>query len=188
MTLIGLILYYWKSTNWFFLFRWGIKSLGLALIYFSTYYLFLGFTIVGIIIINDFRNSRFNTKITKASNNPKKLLNKNGVSSNLLNPSSSGIKLLSESEYRESARVETNRALEELRKFCLSPGSQRHLDKIKSPGRFKDFLCGSDHVSMDEVIEYGHSASFNESDLIEDDESISDDEEVINGDLILNGY
>jgi len=77
------------------------------------------------------------------------------------------IRLLSEAEYMDQSRVETAKALDELRDFCLnSPNANawKHITSLKSPTRFAEFVQGDSHVTQAEVIEYSGVSDF-EQDL-----------------------
>ncbi len=54
------------------------------------------------------------------------------------------IRLLTESEYMEQSRLETERQLEELRQFCSSPkcDAWRVASRLSSPTRFAEFVQG----------------------------------------------
>ncbi|XP_017561598.1 nuclear envelope integral membrane protein 1 [Pygocentrus nattereri] len=89
--------------------------------------------------------------------------------------------LLTEEEYQKQAEVETQKALEELRKYCSSPdfNTWKTVSRLQSPKRFADFVEGSPHLMSNEVSvhaqEYGLGGSFFEDDLFATDEE--DEEE-----------
>ncbi|XP_022081667.1 nuclear envelope integral membrane protein 1-like [Acanthaster planci] len=67
------------------------------------------------------------------------------------------IRLLTEDEYYEQGRVETRKALDELREFCRSPecNQWQMIAKLESPKRFAQFVLGDeDHVSRAESSAY----------------------------------
>uniref|UniRef100_A0A914V1A3 Nuclear envelope integral membrane protein 1 n=1 Tax=Plectus sambesii TaxID=2011161 RepID=A0A914V1A3_9BILA len=65
-------------------------------------------------------------------------------------------RMLTEEEYEEEGRVETKRALNELRKFCRSPDANawRITSRLRSPQRFAEFIEGAEHVDDEETEEY----------------------------------
>ncbi|XP_023321070.1 nuclear envelope integral membrane protein 1 [Eurytemora carolleeae] len=68
------------------------------------------------------------------------------------------VKLLTEEEYISQRNAETKRALEELRNYCRSPESKpwQTVTKLRTPGRFAEFIEGSPHITEEEVMEYSH--------------------------------
>lgn len=81
-------------------------------------------------------------------------------------------RLLTLEEYQEQGRVETEKALAELRKFCTSPNCSpwKTAAALRSPKEFSSFVEGiNDHVSDETRLLYD-----NESDDYYDD----DDEET----------
>ena len=55
------------------------------------------------------------------------------------------VKLLSEAEYLDQSRVETARALQNLRDYCQSPkcNAWRTVSSLTSPSRFAEFIEGN---------------------------------------------
>merc|ERR1719167_1127247 len=88
------------------------------------------------------------------------------------------IKLLSEEEYNTQAHIETRRALEQLKSFCRSPESKpwQTVTRLRSPGRFAEFIEGSPHVTEAEVMEYSHW-DYNTDDEDDREDMFTDDEE-----------
>uniref|UniRef100_A0A4W4EEV3 Nuclear envelope integral membrane protein 1 n=1 Tax=Electrophorus electricus TaxID=8005 RepID=A0A4W4EEV3_ELEEL len=96
--------------------------------------------------------------------------------------------LLTEEEYQKQAEVETQKALDELRRLCSSPdfSTWKTVSRLQSPKRFADFVEGSPHLMSNEVSvhaqEYGLGGSFFEDELFatdeEDDEGWETDEDV----------
>ena len=76
------------------------------------------------------------------------------------------IKLLSEEEYLDQSRIETEKALASLREFCQSPkcNSWKITSRLESPTRFAEFVQGSSHLTQHEVMEYSQ-VEFNDDDL-----------------------
>ncbi|KAL3271626.1 hypothetical protein HHI36_022100 [Cryptolaemus montrouzieri] len=81
------------------------------------------------------------------------------------------IKLLTNDEYYEQGVRETNKNLEELRQYCLSPKCNQWKTalKLKDVKRFASFIEGNSHLSDDEILEY--ETSFHQTDLTDDEES-----------------
>ncbi|XP_064813384.1 nuclear envelope integral membrane protein 1-like isoform X1 [Oncorhynchus masou masou] len=92
-------------------------------------------------------------------------------------------RLLTEEEFQKQGEVETQHALEELRKYCSSPdfSKWKTVSRLASPKRFADFVEGSPHLISNEVSvhaqEYG---SFFEDDFFDTDEEDDDDENMMN--------
>lgn len=92
-------------------------------------------------------------------------------------------RLLTEEEFQKQGEEETQRALEELRKYCSSPdfSTWKTVSRLQSPKRFADFVEGSPHLISNEVSvhaqEYG---SFFEDDFFDTDED-NDEENMVNG-------
>ncbi|XP_034028948.1 nuclear envelope integral membrane protein 1 [Thalassophryne amazonica] len=89
-------------------------------------------------------------------------------------------RLLTEEEYQIQGEVETQRALEELRKFCNSPefSPWKAVSRLQSPKRFADFVEGSPHLLPNEVSdhaqEYGIGGSFFEDELFDTEDEDGD--------------
>ncbi|KAG2467677.1 NMP1A protein, partial [Polypterus senegalus] len=96
--------------------------------------------------------------------------------------------LLTEEEYQKQGEVETQHALEELRKYCCSPdfSAWKAVSRLQSPKRFADFVEGSSHLTPNEVSmheqDYGLGGSFLQDELFEsdDDSSMNGEETVAN--------
>ncbi|KTG37189.1 hypothetical protein cypCar_00009062 [Cyprinus carpio] len=92
-------------------------------------------------------------------------------------------RLLTEEEYQRQSEVETQNALEELRKYCSSPelNTWKTVSRLQSPKRFADFIEGSPHLLSNEVSvhtqEYGLGGSFFEDELFSTDEENQEEEE-----------
>jgi len=65
-------------------------------------------------------------------------------------------RLLTEEEFINQGAVETEKALEELRSFCNSPGSKpwKIVSRLKDPRRFSGFVEGDSHLDDDEILTY----------------------------------
>ncbi|NWR39496.1 NEMP1 protein, partial [Tachuris rubrigastra] len=92
-------------------------------------------------------------------------------------------RLLTEEEYQLQGKVETHRALEELRSFCQSPSfsAWNTVSRIQSPKRFAEFVGGASHVTPNEVSvherEFGLESIFINEQLFEEDEEEEEEEE-----------
>ncbi|XP_038078390.1 nuclear envelope integral membrane protein 1-like [Patiria miniata] len=67
------------------------------------------------------------------------------------------IRLLTEDEYYEQGRVETRKALDQLREYCRSPDCNqwKMIANLESPKRFAQFIMGDeDHVTGNELSAY----------------------------------
>jgi hypothetical protein len=66
------------------------------------------------------------------------------------------ISLLSEAEYMDQSRIETEKALADLRNFCQSPKCNvwKLTSKLTTPSRFAEFVEGSSHLTQQEVMNY----------------------------------
>nr|XP_055043993.1 nuclear envelope integral membrane protein 1 [Misgurnus anguillicaudatus] len=92
-------------------------------------------------------------------------------------------RLLTEEEYQRQGEAETQKALDELRKYCSSPefNTWKTVSRLQSPKRFADFIEGSPHLLSNEVSvhtqEYRPNGSFLEDDLFSTDEENLEEEE-----------
>ncbi|XP_075301952.1 nuclear envelope integral membrane protein 1 [Opisthocomus hoazin] len=92
-------------------------------------------------------------------------------------------RLLTEEEYRLQGKVETCKALEELRNYCRSPdfSAWTVVSRIQSPKRFADFVGGACHVTPSEVSvherEYGVDGIFLDDQLFEEEEEEEHEDE-----------
>lgn len=90
-------------------------------------------------------------------------------------------RLLTEEEYRIQGEVETQKALEELRKYCNSPdcSAWKTVSRIQSPKRFADFVEGSFHLTPNEVSvheqEYGLGSIIAQDEIYEETSSEEED-------------
>ena len=113
------------------LIQWSLQFAGLALIYLSSYHqtasLSLALGILGWAVIPDSLKTRVQVQYRRRFFKPK-------------------IKLLSEAEYLDQSRVETEKALSELRSFCKSPkcDAWRLTTRLQSPTRFAEFVEGKE--------------------------------------------
>ncbi|XP_030214778.1 nuclear envelope integral membrane protein 1 [Gadus morhua] len=89
-------------------------------------------------------------------------------------------RLLTEEQYQRQGEEETQKALEELRRYCASPecSTWKAVSRIQSPKRFADFVEGLSHLRPNEVAvhaqEYGFGGSFLEDELFDSDEEEED--------------
>ncbi|CAL8109548.1 unnamed protein product [Orchesella dallaii] len=90
-------------------------------------------------------------------------------------------KFLTEEEYITQGAEETQKCLEDLRKFCNSPdcNAWKVVTRLKDPKRFSSFIEGTSHLSDDEVMAYDSETEALEeaaaADLLTDDENGSND-------------
>lgn len=86
--------------------------------------------------------------------------------------------LLSEEEYQEQGRIETEKALKELREYVSSPKCKQWkvVSQLRQPSRFASFVEGDSHITMDETIYYENSMQTSEISDEESDSSLVLDE------------
>lgn len=122
------------------LIRWTLQSFALVTIYFSSEY---QEAVMGQIVI-----------LLLVYNMPKRVINiPRSYWKKRFPPK---VDLLSNDEYYRQGVEETNKALQELREFCSSPGCNqwKMALKLKDVKRFASFIEGNSHLSDDEVLEY----------------------------------
>lgn len=104
-------------------------------------------------------------------------------------PTSKKKRFISVAEFEQQGRIETEKALEELKRFCGSPecNQWRTITRLKHPGRFASFIEGDSHLMDSEIIDY-ETTEFNldsedEEDSVDNGQSFSDrdDSEGRNG-------
>ena len=133
------------------LIQWTMQLFALVVIYLSSYHQVASLTIaLGILLwssIPDSLKTKAQVQYRKRFFKPK-------------------IKLLSEEEYLDQSRIETEKALASLREFCQSPkcNSWKITSRLESPTRFAEFVQGSSHLTQHEVMEYSQ-VEFNDGDL-----------------------
>merc|ERR1711909_159767 len=91
------------------------------------------------------------------------------------------VKLLSEDEYNTQAHDETRKALQQLKEYCRSPDSNpwETVSRLRSPGRFAEFIEGSPHLTEAEVMEYSHwDYNTDDDDDTDGDDILTNDEEA----------
>eukprot|EP00095_Tigriopus_kingsejongensis_P000371 maker-scaffold319_size207808-snap-gene-0.27 protein:Tk00371 transcript:maker-scaffold319_size207808-snap-gene-0.27-mRNA-1 annotation:"hypothetical protein DAPPUDRAFT_308237" len=126
------------------LIQWSLQGFALILIYLSSYYqpasLSLALVFLTWASIPDVVKAKSQTWYRKKFFPPR-------------------VRLLKESEYMDQSRIETKKALEELRSFCRSPecNTWKLTRNLKSPTRFADFVEGSPHLTEEEVMDYSHA-------------------------------
>ena len=134
------------------LIQWTMQLVALVLIYSSSYHqvasLSLALGILGWSLVPDALKTQVQVQYHKKFVKPK-------------------IRLLSEAEYLDQSRIETEKALKDLRSFCQSPkcDAWKHISTLKSPTRFAQFVQGNSHLTQEEVMDYSQ-ADFDD-DLIE---------------------
>ena len=73
-------------------------------------------------------------------------------------------KPLSEKEYLDQSRVETENALKKLRDHCQSPDDlSKVASKLESPDKFESFVRGASHVNQNEIVEHTNNTTINQS-------------------------
>lgn len=89
-------------------------------------------------------------------------------------------KLLSSEEFDEQGRIETEKALKELREFVKSPKCKEQWKlvlNLSQPTRFASFVEGDSHLTLDETRVYDESLQ--KMELSEDEETSDEMEESI---------
>jgi len=158
------------------LIQWTLQFFALLMIYLSSYHQVASLTIaLGILLwssIPDSLKTKAQVQYHKRFFKPK-------------------IRLLSEDEYLDQSRVETEKALRNLRDYCQSPKCSpwRLTSRLDSPTRFAEFVQGSSHITQDEIMAYSQ-ADFEDDDVILDenhsnhpeltDDDSSDDTDIFN--------
>jgi hypothetical protein len=92
-------------------------------------------------------------------------------------------RLLSKEEFEEQGRIETDKALKELREFVKSPKCKEQwklVMNLSQPTRFASFVEGDEHVTLDETTYHE-----NETMALSSDEDDSDDD-VIEESIVLD--
>lgn len=98
--------------------------------------------------------------------------------------------LLSEEEYNEQGRIETEKALKELREYVSSPKCKqwRVVSQLREPSRFASFVEGDSHITQDETIYYENSMqTLDISDEESDSSFVLDDDSHILTKSQVNG-
>ena len=87
--------------------------------------------------------------------------------------------LLSEEEYQEQGRIETEKALKELRDYVSSPKCKQWkvVSQLRQPSRFASFVGGDSHITQDETTYYENSIQTLEISEEESDSSLVLDED-----------
>lgn len=153
------------------LIKWGLQLLGLLAIYFSSE---LREATIGIIIVSMVLYyfpsgiSNWVLRMWRKRFPPKR-------------------KLLSKEEFEEQGRVETDKALKELREYVKSPKCKEQWKlvlNLSQPTRFAEFVEGDEHVTSDETINYDRTLHTMELSSDEDtseeiEESLAFDENFV---------
>jgi len=145
------------------LIQWSMQFVALVMVVMSSYYqaasLLLSLALITWSSIPASFKSGVNTQIRKKLWKPQ-------------------VKLLSEEEYNTQAHEETRKALQQLKDYCRSPDSNpwQTVTKLRSPGRFAEFIEGSPHLTEAEVMEYSHWDYNTDDDS--GDNILTDDEEA----------
>lgn len=150
------------------LIQWTLQTFALVLVFLSSYYqtasLSLALAILSWASIPDKLKTRIQVQYHKRFVRPK-------------------IKLLTETEYLDQSRIETEKALNELRSYCKSPrcDAWKVTSRLQSPTRFAEFVEGGSHITQDEVVNYSQideddMNSLGAGDLHLTDDNSSDEE------------
>lgn len=85
-------------------------------------------------------------------------------------PTSKKRHFISAAEFEEQGRIETEKALEELKRFCGSPecNQWKTITRLKHPSRFASFIEGDSHLMDSEIIDY-ETTEFNQYSEDEED-------------------
>lgn len=152
------------------LIKWGLQTFALLSIFFSSEFSEATAGIISVaIILYYFPTSIFNgfRRFWQKKFPPKR-------------------KLLSKDEFDEQGRVETEKALKELRDYVKSPKCKEQWKlvlNLSKPTRFASFVEGDQHLTLDETIEYDrslHTMEFSDDDTSDEvEESIAVDENLI---------
>lgn len=104
-------------------------------------------------------------------------------------------KLISKEEFEEQGRLETEKALKELRDYVKSPKCSNQwklVINLSQPTRFASFVEGDEHLTMDETLEYENTLHTMElsddddsSDAIEESVVVDEDLRIINKSKLL---
>jgi len=161
------------------LIQWTIQSFALGLIYISSYLRIASSVLAGMIMIWSIIPSKVKSKIIEL------VFSLSFPTMNRTIHAERKIHLLSEEEYLNQSRIETRKALENLRDFCQSPkcDSWKITSRLESPSRFAQFVKGSDHITDKEVFEYS-KVDFSEDDFLsisrnDNNHSDTDEEETV---------
>lgn len=105
-------------------------------------------------------------------------------------------KLISKEEFEEQGRIETEKALKELREYVKSPKCKdqwKLVMNLSQPTRFASFVEGDQHLTMDETMEYDNTqmelsedSSDETSDEIEESLAVDEDLVPINKSKLVN--
>ncbi|KAK3763405.1 hypothetical protein RRG08_050107 [Elysia crispata] len=85
-------------------------------------------------------------------------------------------RLLTEEEYYREGRIETEKALQELKEFCRSPecDTWKTVSRLNNSSRFGRFMGGEDHVTDVESFNHDSTCEINPLDLDDSDSSQSE--------------
>ncbi|XP_058121363.1 nuclear envelope integral membrane protein [Anopheles ziemanni] len=145
--------------------QWGLQLVALTLIFFCSYQRTLSTALVLLVIIGHYISVPLSALRWLRNRFRKRFPARR--------------RLLTVEEFEEQGRVETDRALKDLREYCRSPECKQWstMMKLHEPRRFASFVEGSPHVLEEECFEYDNhysSQSLHDSDELVD---FSEDEE-----------
>lgn len=145
-----------RSTN---LIKWGLQLIGLLMIFFSS----------------DLREATIGIAIASIFFYYSPLNFLGGVRRWWRRKFPPKRKLLTQEEFEEQGRIETEKELAKLREYLKSPKCKepwKIAKNLTNPGRFASFVEGDEHVTLDETVNYENALQASES----SDEETSDDQ------------
>lgn len=152
------------------LIKWGLQAAALLSIFFSSEFREATAAIIGIsIVLFYFPTGVFNIfhRFWQKKFPPKR-------------------RLLSKEEFEEQGRIETEKALKELREYVKSPKCKEQwklVISLSKPTRFASFVEGDEHLTLDETMEYDntlHTMELSDDDTSDEvDESLAVDENFV---------
>ena len=150
------------------LIKWGLQLLGLLAIFFSSEFIEATIGVIAACIVLYYFPSLFPSSIInwffrmwRKKFPPKR-------------------QLLSKEEFDEQGRIETEKALNDLREYVKSPKCKEQWKLVKNlsqPTRFAAFVEGDEHLTRDETFNYDQTLQ--DIELSSDDDSSVDMEESI---------
>ena len=104
------------------LIQWSMQLVALVLVYMSSYHQVASLSLAIAVLVWAFVPDKWKTQVQVQYHRK------------FVKPK---LKLLSEQEYLDQSRVETEKALKELRDYCQSPkcDAWKHITSLRSPGR-----------------------------------------------------
>ena len=120
------------------LIQWTLQTFALALIFSSSYHQAASLSIVLIMLLWESFPAKLKTQIQIQYQ---------------LKIKKPKPKLLTEEEFMDQTRIETAKALEELRSFCKSPKCDpwKVTSRLQSPSRFAEFVAGTTKITISKI-------------------------------------